>query len=101
MTARRYVLTPQAAEDLDAIWEYIAQDNVDQADRVIGEVEASCRRLTEYPEIGHTRGDLTELPVKFWTVFSYLIVYDPAVRPLTVIAVLHAARDVGELLKER
>jgi hypothetical protein len=44
------------------------------------------------PEMGHTREDLTERPVKFWSVFSYLVVYDPASRPLTVLAVLHGAR---------
>ena len=27
--------------------------------------------------IGHTREDLTSRPVKFWSVYSYLVVYDP------------------------
>jgi hypothetical protein len=31
---------------------------------------------------GHYREDLTDPPLKFWTVFSYLIVYDPAKRPV-------------------
>jgi antitoxin ParD1/3/4/toxin ParE1/3/4 len=37
--------------------------------------------------------------VKFWTVFSYLVVYDPASVPLSIIAVLHGARDIERLLK--
>jgi hypothetical protein len=41
-----------------------------------------------------TQLDLTARPVKFWTVYSYLIVYDPTGSPITVIAVLHSARDV-------
>jgi len=51
------------------------------------------------PAIGHTRQDLTDRPVKFWSVYSYLIVYDSESRPLTVVAVLHGARDVEPLLK--
>jgi plasmid stabilization system protein ParE len=51
------------------------------------------------PEIGHTRADLTARPVKFWSVYSYLIVYDPANVPLTVVAVLHGARDVENILR--
>jgi antitoxin ParD1/3/4/toxin ParE1/3/4 len=39
--------------------------------------------------------------VKFWAVYSYLIVYDPASRPLTIVAVLHGARDVERLLKQK
>lgn len=56
-------------------------------------------KLAERPGIGHTREDLTDRPVKFWSVYSYLLVYDPESRPLTIIAVLHGARDVAELLK--
>jgi plasmid stabilization system protein ParE len=50
--------------------------------------------------MGHKRQDLTNRPVKFWRIFSYLVVYDPTSVPLTVIAVLHGARDVEHILKE-
>ena len=56
--------------------------------------------LAATPEIGHKREDLTSRPVKFWSVYSYLIVYDPASTPLTVLAVLHGAQDVERLLKD-
>jgi plasmid stabilization system protein ParE len=39
--------------------------------------------------------------VKYWSVYSYLIVYDAASAPVTIIAVLHGARDVERLLKDR
>jgi plasmid stabilization system protein ParE len=51
------------------------------------------------PQMGHKREDLTDRPVRFWSVFSYLVVYDPVSSPLAVIAILHGARDVEELLK--
>jgi len=34
------------------------------------------------------------------SVYSYLVVYDPESRPLTIVAVLHGARDVAHLLKD-
>ena len=49
--------------------------------------------------MGHTRADLTARGLKFWSVYSYLVVYDPASTPLTVVAVLHGARDVENILK--
>jgi len=59
----------------------------------------AARQLAENPGIGHTREDLTARPLKFWRVYSYLVVYDPSSRPLRIIAVLHGARDVKQLLK--
>jgi len=58
-------------------------------------------KLAERPGIGHTREDLTDRRVKFSRVYSYLVVYDPESRPLTIVAVLHGARDVERLLKQK
>jgi plasmid stabilization system protein ParE len=95
----RYQLTQSAQRDVDQITGFIAEDNVEAAFRVHDALEEAFRHLAEMPEMGHTRVDLTERPVKFWGVYSYLVVYDPASSPLTVIAVLHGARDVANLLK--
>ena len=62
-------------------------------------LEEVFERLAERPGLGHSREDLTNRPLRFWSVFSYLVVYDPESRPLTIIAVLHGARDVEKLLK--
>jgi len=63
-----FEFTPQATEDLDAIWWFIAEDNRDAANRVEAEIVASCRRLARYPQMGARRQDITPLPVRFWTV---------------------------------
>jgi antitoxin ParD1/3/4/toxin ParE1/3/4 len=58
------------------------------------------RRLAQSPPIGHLREDLTEEPVRFWSVHSYLIVYDPETQPLQILRILHGARDVRRILDE-
>jgi plasmid stabilization system protein ParE len=73
-----FQFTPQATEDLDAIWWFIAKDNRDAADRVEMEIIATCRRLAKHPLMGTRRQDITPLAVRFWTLpkFSnYVIVY--------------------------
>jgi len=70
--------SPEASLDLLEIWEYIAADNVDAADRLEQEIRNAVNLLAENPEIGHFRRDLTSKPVRFWPVRSYLIIYDPA-----------------------
>jgi len=54
--------------------------------------------------IGSKRSEVTHLPVRFWVVSRYpafLVVYRPETKPIQVVAVLHAKRDVKRVLKER
>ncbi len=94
-----YVLTAEAQAHIDEIGAYIADDSLDAALKVYDAFEETFGLLAERPGLGHSRQDLTDRPLKFWSVFSYLVVYDPESRPLTIIAVLHGARDVEKLLK--
>ncbi len=91
-----------AIDDLDAIWLHIYKNNPKAADAVEEEVRSACALLAESPLQGHLRRDLTELPVRFWTLPrypNYMIVYDPNARPLAILRVLHGKRDLKQLLK--
>ena len=98
--SRRYQLTATAQQGIDEIGAFIAEDSVDAALKVYDTLEEAFELLAENPGIGHTRQDLTDRPLRFWSVFSYLVVYDPSSRPLSIVAVLHGARDVELLLKK-
>lgn len=94
-------VTPEARRDLRELWAFIADDDLDVADRVLDEMTAAFARLAQMPGLGHTRRDLTARPVLFWPVYSYLIVYRPHREPLQIIAVIHGARDVYRILQNR
>ncbi|MCI0540797.1 MAG: type II toxin-antitoxin system RelE/ParE family toxin [Verrucomicrobiales bacterium] len=94
-----YFYSREARLDLLEIWEYIARDNVDAADRVEQKVQEAVSMLARNPDLGHLRLDLTSKPVRFWPVDSYLIIYDPATRPLEVVRILSGYRDIAKLLK--
>jgi toxin ParE1/3/4 len=98
--SQAYRLTERAEADVEAIADFIATDSIDAAAKVVLALEDAFVLLASRPGIGHAREDLTERPLKFWSVYSYLVVYDPAGDPLTIIAVLHGARDVAQILKE-
>ena len=57
--------------------------------------------LAANPGGGHWRRDLTDESVRFYSVYSYLIVYRPQTKPLEVVAILHGGRDLEELLTTR
>ena len=91
-------LSPEVARDIEDIWEYIARDSVRAARRVRLGLLAACRRLAQHPGLGHRREDLTDKPVLFWPVYSYLIIYNPATEPLEIVRILHGAQDIPRLL---
>jgi len=84
---------PQARVDLDEIWDFIAQDSLDAADKVIADILASIDAMVTFPNQGHQRPDLTSRPLRFMLVRDYLIAYAPEEKPLWVTAVLHGRRS--------
>ena len=43
-----FVLHPEALADLDEIWEFIAADNLDAADRVLSEIREAMHSLASF-----------------------------------------------------
>jgi antitoxin ParD1/3/4/toxin ParE1/3/4 len=68
-----FALHPSAISDLEEIWEFIAVDSPDAADRVIEEIHEAIRGLVPFPESGHRRSDLTSRPLRFQVVRDFLI----------------------------
>jgi toxin ParE1/3/4 len=99
--SRRYVLSDPAVHDLDLIKTYlIDQAGASVARHVLREVRSALQLLAMRPGVGHVREDLTDLPVKFWPVFSYLVIYKPNAKPLEVLRILHAAQDIATILED-
>jgi plasmid stabilization system protein ParE len=99
-----FVLHPDAYNDLDEVWDYIASDNLDAADRVREELYEAMGSLASFPLQGHQRSDFTSRPIRFWPVRDFLIAYAPQEHPLVVLAVLHGRRNprvIAALLRTR
>jgi plasmid stabilization system protein ParE len=99
---RRYIFAPQAARDLVEIWRYLRNESTEEtANRVELVIRSKCAYLADFPKGGHWRHDLTSADVRFFAVYSYLIVYRPETTPLEIVAILHAHRDVAKILRNR
>jgi len=44
-----YILAPEALQDLQELWDYIATENLDAADRMIATLFAAFERLATMP----------------------------------------------------
>jgi plasmid stabilization system protein ParE len=100
-----YAFHPDAVADLDKILEYIAQDDLDAADRVLTDVHTVLRTLAASPHIGHRRPDLTVRPLRFHVARDqYLIAYAPDEKPLLVLGIFHGRRNprlMAAILRDR
>jgi|ERR1022692_4581363 plasmid stabilization system protein ParE len=96
-----YEVSREAQNDLYEIWCKIARDSVDLANRIEDEFHDLFASLGRMPGQGHLRKDLTKRPVRFSSMYSFLVVYQPDVRPIWIMAVLRGRRNVRRILKER
>lgn len=87
------IVSPLAEEDLEEIWSFVAERDVEAADRLIDEIIGRFDHLLAYPAAGRARHDLLvnlrSLPVK-----RYVIFYQPTEDGVEIFRVLHGSRDV-------
>ncbi len=97
----RYILSPEAKRDIAQIRDYYLDEaGARIARHVLGQITRSLRFLATSPGAGHRRADLTNEDIRFWPVLSYLIAYDPAMRPIGIARVLHASRDLEAVFQK-
>ena len=95
----RYLLTDAAKSDIREIIAYIRPRSRQAATQVRQKLKAACEKLAAFPYLGHRRDDVPRADLRFWSVYSYLIVYRPDHRPIEVVRVLHGAQDVPRFFK--
>lgn len=96
-----YLVTEVAQADIEEIVSTVADNNQEAAEVLEGRIYEAFDLLAEMPEIGHSREDLTSLPVLFWPIkqTSYAAIYKNA-SPIEIIRVVHWRRDIATLLQD-
>ncbi len=89
----RILKRPEAENDLEEIWLYIAQDNPDNADKLLDEIEETSQRLAQFTNMGRNRDELHP-GLKSFPLGKYLIFYLPISNGLEIVRVLHGMRDI-------
>ena len=87
-------LAVSARTDLLELWSFIAEESFDAADHVMDLIEKEYQTLALQPLMGRKRPELSA-GIRCWpTSSSYNLYYIPSEDGITVIRVLHQARDV-------
>lgn len=98
MSKYRIERSPFAERDLVEIWRYIAREDASAADRVLMRIDRQIQRLRAYPRIGSKRDEISP-GLRGLTASRFAILYDidDKHRTVTILRVLHMARDLNEL----
>lgn len=72
------------------------------AERLLSAALAAAEMIARRPMAGRVRPDLAPQRYRFWSLtrFSMLLVYDTQTEPIEILRLVHAARDLPDLLKD-
>jgi toxin ParE1/3/4 len=88
--------TRRAAEDLLAIWRYVAEHDPAAADRLVRALDAKAVLLSENPRLGPARPDIAD-GLRYFPVGRYLLLYREIPGGVEIVRCVHGARDLFAL----
>jgi len=92
----RLRISKQAREDLVDVWQYIARDSFDTADKFVDLIYDKCAKLATMPEMGRKRDEL--IPgIRSFPIKRYVIFYRIRKDLVEIIRVISAYRDLGSI----
>ncbi|MEM9538439.1 MAG: type II toxin-antitoxin system RelE/ParE family toxin [Cyanobacteria bacterium P01_E01_bin.42] len=104
--SKKIFIRPQASQDIDEHFEYIARYNFDTALKFFDATRQTCARLAIMPGIGSVYPlqnpslvDLRKWPIKDFE--NYLIFYLFNDEILDIIRILHGARNIEMILENQ
>ena len=97
---RRVVWSPEAEQDLFAIWEYVAETiGRATADRLLCEIHATSEALGAWPELGTARDDVRE-GLRARRTGHHVAFYRVGREGAEIVRVLHERRDIENLFAD-
>jgi len=92
-------LTPEARDDLVAVWLWISRDDEKTADAFVGQLERACASLIPRPSRFPVAMILDGEPIRKRLYRGHLIFYRILPEQVEVVRIIHAARNWLALLQ--
>jgi len=89
--------TDLARADLLEAWLFVAEENLSAADRMLETIQAGINLLSQQPSLGRGRPELSAGLRSWPTSTPYILYYLPGPDTLTLVRVLHHARDIQSI----
>lgn len=89
---KQVFITEIARADLGDIWDYVAHDGPERADRLLDTIVTKCQLLERFPDIGRPRTELAPA-LRSITVGRYIVFYRNTAEHVEVIRILDGWRE--------
>ena len=96
----RFWISPLAEQDLEAIGDFIAQDNPHRALTFIAELRNQCAKIAASPKACRLRPKLGD-NIRSFAYGNYVIFFQESPDSLCIVRVLHGAMDIESRLLEK
>jgi toxin ParE1/3/4 len=94
------VISQRARDDLDRIWEYIAENNVASADKVVDAILECASQVARIPRCGQPVDELGEGLRRFpVSRYPYVVYYVETGTGVEVARILHGRQDAVRQFK--
>ena len=98
--ARRVVWTQTAAQDLDETAEYIARDSPRYAATFVRQLRERAHSLATFAERGRMVPEFNDSSIRELIVRSYRLIYHVSPDTVSVLGIIHGARDLPRLWEQ-
>ncbi|MBI1389897.1 MAG: type II toxin-antitoxin system RelE/ParE family toxin [bacterium] len=88
----KFFLRPAAETDLEELWNFIAKDSVNRADRFVEMIFNQFEKITINPHIGRIRREL-QAGIRSFPFQNHVIYYQVLSERIEIIRVLHDAQN--------
>ena len=88
---------PQALNDLEAIWLFIARESEERADSVSARISMAAARLSDFPESGRMVPEFGRRDIRELLVGNYRLLYRLNHNDVEIISVIHGSRRINSL----
>jgi toxin ParE1/3/4 len=92
--------TAPASRDIESIIDFVADNSsFDVAERLLNRINEKCKTLTDFPNMGRRRDELTP-SVRSFPIDDYLIFYRLIEKGIEILRVVSGYRDLDSLFGE-
>ena len=92
----RLLFRPLAEQDLQDIWDYIAEDSPERGEKLIRDIYSKLGTIAHNPYIGKARPEI-EQEIRSFPIGRYVVFYDPLPDGIDIIRILHGSRDIENI----
>ncbi len=96
----RIVWSPEAVEDLDAIYSYIGRDSKFYAKAVVSKIVESARNLDRFPFKARIVPELRDENIRECFIYSYRLIYRIEEQRILIVAIIHGKRLIEPTKKK-